>query len=961
MKKVSALLLLLLVLGFAAQRSWRRSPDRFRALARAALGNGCRIEARLSRGFGWALFDGSPHASAVAQLLAGDARRAVEILDELPPASMDAAAWNDLAAARFHLATHYGEILSLIPALVAADAALAGDPASPEARFNRALIVERLGLRALARDLPVEANASFGTWIERDYDRLASDPAAASAVAGRFRRPVRMWGVAELLGDWGVAERAGNQKLARKSIAAARNLAAGLARDYGDVNLEREMVAAVERADADLRLELAGAHVRFRAAQQAYLGRRDLDRARLLFAAAAAVFERAKSPAALRARAHAAWILLAQGKLTDARREAEDLFASAPEPFPLHRADLVWLFASIAYREGRFRVCLEASAEAAMLHERLGEPDTAAAIRGLMIQACDRLGYRTRAREQRLFVLRDAGVRLSSEHAFALALLVQGAVIDQDWPAAHSLLTLEIDAGRKLDDPYALAHAFVGRAEMNLWLGRKRAALSDIAGARRNLARFGDQRVVRNFTTMANSIEGALSPDPAKAIGYLTEAIELPSTAAFPMFHAEALRRRGRAFAAIGRLDRAAADFEAAVAYLEQGRKTLPAGEDRWGTFSSADQLFGDAIALALRRGDPRTAFDYAERARARALLDSVGAPWRPVRPADIPAGTTLIEYAVQHETTHIFVVDERGVRAVSRAIERRQVAAAAGHFLEACAAGDDARCTETGRTLYRWLVAPVAGQLAGRRLVVVPDAVLDRVPFAALRDGTGLPLLMRHAVTVEPSAAVFALRRSVRSDGGGRNVLVVGGSGDLRRLPGARREMRAVARLYSRSTVLEDAEATSAAFVRHAAVADVVHFAGHTVTLASGRRGRSLVLAAGGADDGRLDQERIASMRLPRRPLVVLAGCGTAAGEVRGTEGTISVARAFLAAGARGVVATLWPVDDYASAELFAVFHHHLARGLAPADALREAQLESLQLPAPSPAIWAAVQIMGE
>ena len=93
---------------------------------------------------------------------------------------------------------------------------------------------------------------------------------------------------------------------------------------------------------------------------------------------------------------------------------------------------------------------------------------------------------------------------------------------------------------------------------------------------------------------------------------------------------------------------------------------------------------------------------------------------------------------------------------------------------------------------------------------------------------------------------------------------------------------------------------------------------------------------------------------------VVVLAACSSARGEERAGEGGISVARAFLAAGVPNVIATLWPIDDAAAADFFPRVHRHLAAGVAPAEALRAAQLECIQRREAPLGIWAAVQILG-
>ncbi len=94
----------------------------------------------------------------------------------------------------------------------------------------------------------------------------------------------------------------------------------------------------------------------------------------------------------------------------------------------------------------------------------------------------------------------------------------------------------------------------------------------------------------------------------------------------------------------------------------------------------------------------------------------------------------------------------------------------------------------------------------------------------------------------------------------------------------------------------------------------------------------------------------------------MVLSGCHTAAGrEIRG-EGLVGLVRGFLYAGARQVVASLWQVDDNAAVELMRHFYRSLLdRGLAPAAALRMAQLNLAQQPRTNdPYYWAGFVVQG-
>jgi CHAT domain-containing protein len=136
----------------------------------------------------------------------------------------------------------------------------------------------------------------------------------------------------------------------------------------------------------------------------------------------------------------------------------------------------------------------------------------------------------------------------------------------------------------------------------------------------------------------------------------------------------------------------------------------------------------------------------------------------------------------------------------------------------------------------------------------------------------------------------------------------------------------------------------------------NAVHFAGHAIADPERPEVSRLLLAPDDEDTlGALFAGDIDRLRLPNLELVVLAACETAAGRLARGTGVMSLARAFLYAGAHSVVATLWPIDDKESGSLFLAFHRQWIGGLAPAQALRAAQLEALHA-GHAPREWAAV-----
>jgi CHAT domain-containing protein len=190
-----------------------------------------------------------------------------------------------------------------------------------------------------------------------------------------------------------------------------------------------------------------------------------------------------------------------------------------------------------------------------------------------------------------------------------------------------------------------------------------------------------------------------------------------------------------------------------------------------------------------------------------------------------------------------------------------------------------------------------------------------------------------------------------------------------LARLPFTRREARAIVGGLPKDQVLEALDFRAS---RETATDDdlsqyrIVHFAPHALVDSQNPALSGLVLSLvddrGEARDGFLRLNDVYSLRLPA-DLVVMSACQTALGkEIRG-EGLIGLTRGFMDAGAPRVAASLWKLDDAATAELMSGFYRQmLQNGLRPAAALRAAQLEmSRQKPWQDPYYWAGFQLQGE
>lgn len=922
------------------------------------------------------------HAMALCDLLLGDAQKAADKIRALTRELPGAATWNDLAAAEYVAATRNDDPSSLARALTAADAALEAAPNFPEARFNRALILETLGLRDQARDdweiylrldggsgwavearrhvLALPPEEPFADHLAKRYTQLLADASEARALARAYPQESRVAGEEDILARWGEATLRGDDAQAVKHLALARVIGAELVRSGGDEMLA-VLVESIERAIPAQRTSLAHAHILFREGRQRYY-KRELKAAERALVASAAEFARANGPGELMARGFAANTIYEESRVSEAETILKSVLAAAGDRYPSVRAHVQWELGGVALVGGRWGTCLEAFGGSLSIFERLGERNYAALVRGHIAGVYARLGKPEQAWRYRIGALQELGRTPSFRLHQALDAVTQAALADRDWPLAVSFLGLDIELAERMGNPQVTIESHLSRAELKIRQHQSVVAEQDLREARRVIEGLQEPAYQREYEANAKAVEAELTTSPTTAVALLSEAIDFHGTVGRRMYLPWLLMLRGRADRAIGDDERAARDFEAGIAELENGRSSLAGGEDRWGIFHAADDLFAGAIALALDQGDPQRAFAYAEQERARGLLDVLGASWRPVTPSDLPEGTVVVEYAANEKALIIFTLSAHGVHALRQDVPRETLRREITSLGNALASLNGRTIHESGRALYRHLIEPVERDLAGaKRIAFVPDPRLDSPSFAALRDSAGRFLVENYVLTVEPSAAVFTRLHKPSTKMTDRQVLIVTGSDEVGALTFANGEARAVAAQYGHVSRLAREGATTAAFEREAKTADVIHFVGHGVASTGARESGYLVVGGDNGDEGRLDVKRIAALRLSHTSLVVLAACATAAGETRSTEGTISVARAFLAAGVPSVVATLRPIFDEDAARFFPRFHRYVANGLSPAEALRQTQLEWIGKGDGATAMWTAVQVIGE
>jgi len=329
-----------------------------------------------------------------------------------------------------------------------------------------------------------------------------------------------------------------------------------------------------------------------------------------------------------------------------------------------------------------------------------------------------------------------------------------------------------------------------------------------------------------------------------------------------------------------------------------------------------------------------------------------------------LPKKSLLLEYALGDSASQLWIIDRNGSELVTLP-RRAELEGSVRRLRDAVAnvEGGSAALRATARELYTTLLGPAAARLRGAEtLIIVPDGGLFELPFEALlsADATAnaawssLAYVARtHAVVYAPSAAVYvSLKSGLRQNDFNRDLLAVGNpdfttlaaGSELAPLPHAEAEVAAIGTRVkeSRRVVLTGTGATEAGVKQELAATPprIVHLATHGLVDPNDPSRSSVALAAGDGEDGYLHTLEILATRMPCE-LVVMSACESARGRVSRGEGVVGLSRAFLAAGAESVVASLWAVSDESTADLMQVFYEKMmGKKHTAARALKEARV---------------------
>jgi CHAT domain-containing protein len=355
-----------------------------------------------------------------------------------------------------------------------------------------------------------------------------------------------------------------------------------------------------------------------------------------------------------------------------------------------------------------------------------------------------------------------------------------------------------------------------------------------------------------------------------------------------------------------------------------------------------------------------------------------------------------VLEYVLSEPNSYCVWISKKDAGLYVLSAGRERIEALTRKYLEVIQTkSDDAALA---KQLYAVLLEPLPEQARSESLIVVPDGILNLLPFDVLHDSQDGLLVETHTISYAPASTVLtALRNTKNAQNPPRAFLGVGdvpyrdqggvsnkidkpttvkqrllrGFSDalgtpLHDLPQTREEIIEASKIVGKDQVLLlGSNATETAF-KSEPLSDfkIIHIAAHgfSDTQFPERSGLVLGVDSNSRDDGLLQVREIIRLRF-NADLVTLSACNTGVGKLEGEEGITNLVEAFLVSGAKAVVASLWSADDIYTSALMERFYTHISEGQDKAAALCHAKIDLLakygrQVP---PYYWGAFILVGD
>ena len=250
---------------------------------------------------------------------------------------------------------------------------------------------------------------------------------------------------------------------------------------------------------------------------------------------------------------------------------------------------------------------------------------------------------------------------------------------------------------------------------------------------------------------------------------------------------------------------------------------------------------------------------------------------------------------------------------------------------------------------LYQDLVHPFITSEEKKKLIIIPDGLLNYIPFGALntKENSLSYLMESHAISYSNSATLYAQLEERHKKNGellafapmfsGKQIEVNPNRDKLLPLPHNKREVDQILKSFiGQSYVNENASLLN--FTSQLSNYSMLHLATHAVFDDTAPEYSYLAFSSMGTEESLLYVSDLYNLQIDA-DLVTLSACESGVGELKRGEGFLSLARGFFYSGASSIASTLWKVNDASTANLMDAFYRNLSDGNNKDEALQKAK----------------------
>lgn len=441
--------------------------------------------------------------------------------------------------------------------------------------------------------------------------------------------------------------------------------------------------------------------------------------------------------------------------------------------------------------------------------------------------------------------------------------------------------------------------------------------------------------------------------------------------------HWEADARLAKTLAEAKKPKRAEQEFRNSINTIEAARASVQTESFRLSFLSSAIEFYSDYIDFLVAQGRTNDALEVAELGRAHTLLASANSnssgfslPIKGFRPMDTARRmhTVFLCYWLGNQNSYLWVVTPSQMKIFTLPSQAKLDPPIQAYRREMAGPLDPLSAkNQNGQSLYDALIAPAKAFIPkGSSVTILPDGSLYDLNFEALLcPEPALHYWIDDVVVEYANSLVMLAGAGNEKRAAAPTLLLIGNpvspSPEFPDLPQAPAEIQQVEDHFPSvdRKVFSGSSATASAFLASdAGQYSFIHFVAHGTASRASPLDSAVILSKDG-DSYKLYARDIVKQRL-RANLVTISACHGAGSRTYSGEGMVGLTWAFLRAGAHGVIAALWDVNDAYTAQLMGHLYDGMSKGAPPDVALRNAKLAAVHggLPYSKPFYWAAFQV---